>query len=420
MSRGIRWSFVFEKTTNGRRINESDGNSQLQFIKKQVLRKRSQGFKARISRLHDPETIEEPDGSKKFKYTAQLNVINDVVDVKVDTNEVASLRQIIEEKVTKAAASQKGGRWVFAREIPYCKIDNSIKLQVPDGPISVVPGAVSAPSVKPPFVLPVLEPQTFETNFSGIFEREPQIRIIYDSLRTFMQSGKKKRSHVILYGKPASAKTTIFGRFKEWIENYIIKHYDIKDVTAEECERIKMIDATTASKAGFEKEILNAAKAGMLPEVICLEEIEKFQPDRLLSLLAIMDQRAAISRMNARIGHQIAETPVIIWATCNDEDELKGFHKGALWSRFTHQVRCTRPSFALMEKILLREIVAMSGNPAWIKPAIDIMKEVLISNDPRKAIGLLDGGDRLLTGEYRADLEAIKKAGEEEEKYNEE
>lgn len=117
-----------------------------------------------------------------------------------------------------------------------------------------------------------------------------------------------------------------------------------------------------------------------------------------------MDSRGQMQRTNANVGHVKASTPMLVWATCNDQDLLKAFKNGALWSRFTHQHECLRPTRDLMHKILLREVAKIrGGKKEWADRALEYGYDVMKTDDPRAIIGLLDGRDRLLTGAYQED-----------------
>jgi hypothetical protein len=117
-----------------------------------------------------------------------------------------------------------------------------------------------------------------------------------------------------------------------------------------------------------------------------------------------------LMKVNARVGRRMQQTKVVVWGTCNDAASLQKFHDGALWSRFTHKMQCPRPSRELMREILLKEVAERpDGNPAWADKALEFGWEVLKTNDPREIIGLLDGRDRLLTGEYQKDYLAVRR-----------
>jgi hypothetical protein len=134
--------------------------------------------------------------------------------------------------------------------------------------------------------------------FTGIYEREPHIRLIHSATRTFIESSGEERNHVLLYGEPAAAKTILFKAFKEW--------YD------DEVERVCIINSTTTSKAGLENWILEKAQTGLLPEILWFDEIEKFTNENDIScLLSIMDGSGEIFKMNARIGKQSAKARVL-------------------------------------------------------------------------------------------------------------
>lgn len=239
--------------------------------------------------------------------------------------------------------------------------------------------------------------------FNGIYEREPHIRLVHDSVKSYVESAHEDRNHMLLYGPPASCKTTILKRFKVWYE-------DGQDV-----ERIALVNSTTISKAGLETWILQKAQEGTLPNILCFDEIEKFNMDNLMCLLTIMDDQGIISRTNARIGKQEAPAKILVWATCNDELKIKDFNRGALYSRFAKTLPCVRPSKELMKEILLKKIekrraMGREAKDKWAEIIINYAWGEMKTNDPRKILGLLDGGVRLEDGSYFRDLNDIDKA----------
>jgi hypothetical protein len=69
--------------------------------------------------------------------------------------------------------------------------------------------------------------------------------------------------------------------------------------------------------------------------------------------------------LNAKIGREEAKTSLLVWATCNDEEVLRSFDRGSLWSRFAHRYYCPGPSRDLMWNILLREVSLMQDGDLW-------------------------------------------------------
>lgn len=242
--------------------------------------------------------------------------------------------------------------------------------------------------------------------FDGIYERNAHIRMIHRGVQAAIKSDFNERNHVLLYGQPAAAKTILFKRLKNWYES-----------SNPEIERVAMINSVTMSKAGLESWLLEKAKDGLLPEILCFDEIEKFNMDNLSCLLAVMDEQAMISRTNARIGKVEASAKIVIWATCNDLGKLKEFNKGALFSRFIKRFACVRPSRELMLEIMLKKLEkrkerGQEVNDLWAKAAVDYAFDTMKTNDPRTIAGLLDGEDALLDGSYFKDLEDIRNAEE--------
>lgn len=162
--------------------------------------------------------------------------------------------------------------------------------------------------------------------------------------------------------------------------------------------------------------MLELAVTNKLPEIICIEEIEKQHMDNLLTLLSVMGS-GYIMKTNARIGRMKQLAKCVIWATCNDKQLLKNFRDGALWSRFTHKLHCRRPSRELMTRIIKDKVANTNGDPRWADAAIDFAYDGMASAvgqsivDPRAILGLLDGADRLLDGSYQADYLATYSNG---------
>lgn len=249
----------------------------------------------------------------------------------------------------------------------------------------------------------VLDVKAMKKYFGDIYERDSHIRLIHASVQTAVETKFNERNHLLLYGKPAAAKTVLFRRLKDWYES------------SDKVERVWNINSTTLSKAGLETLILDKAESGLLPEIMFFDEIEKCKMEDLSCLLGIMDEQATISRTNSKIGQRSATAKCLIWATCNDIEKLKEFNRGALFSRFTKALPCVRPCKELMLEIMLkrlegREKQGIIVNKAWAKAAVDYAFDIQKCNDPRKIASLLDGRDGLLNGSYFKDLQAIEDA----------
>jgi hypothetical protein len=273
--------------------------------------------------------------------------------------------------------------------------------------------ADASDSPRPTFVPPEsLSEATERGVFEGIYDREFHIHAIhlsvldyFDSLRAHAIDPRNEvaRNHTLLYGKPASCKTTVLKAFKAWYE----RDSDV--------ERVLFIDAHTMTKAGLENFLLEKARSRELPEIIVLEEIEKHEPTNLLALISLMGS-GFISKMNAHIGFRREIANVLIWATCNNEEVIRNFRGGVLWSRFGNKFPCTRPSRELMTKILLKAVLGRGGNPAWVHAAIDFAYDEMRGvigrpmDDPREIKALLAAKDFLLDGSYQRGLVAALQA----------
>lgn len=345
-------------------------------------RQQANGVKSFI--IPPEEPLRRPDG---YFYTFKIKLVKDKY-----RNETAAHKSIEAAKkfVTKSAEARQ---WKVIGETQDIENQKAVL------------------EYRPKFTVGELNNKVMEEYFSDIYERDAHIRIIHGSIENAILTNFEERNHILLSGQPAAAKTVLFMRFKKWYE-----------ISNPETERVAVINSTTLSKAGLETWLLEKAKDGLLPEILLFDEIEKFKLENLECLLQIMDGQAKISRINSKIGRSEAEAPVIIWATCNDVGKLKDFNNGALYSRFTKDLPCVRPSRELMHEILLKRIESrkIKGQPAnekWAKIIIDYSFDKMKTNDPRKIIAMLEGGDRLLDGSYFRDIEEIFRIYQESKKF---
>lgn len=388
----MRWDVLLERKTLNR-INPEITRKKLKQIASVGCRNQQYGFRSRLVDIGEPELISEY-GETKYRYSAKIRL-----DAQCRTEDVAQRRyEKIKENIARAAEHQGwqivGEKVATAAATNGNRISHLLNLCGEDG-------ETPPPEAKPSFIVPELTDDVLDREFAEIWERSAHIRLIHSSVERFMASGKTQASHCLLYGPPAAAKTSLFHCFKRWYEK-------------DGFERVAFLDAPTMSKAGFETWLLNKAKSNELPEILAIEEVEKIQPENLLCLLSVMAS-GYIQRTNARIGKVDAKMPLLIWATCNDDEALMNFKKGAIWSRFTHTIPCSRPSRELMYRILLREAKKIpGGRQEWADAALKFGWDVLGLRDPRKLTGLLDGGNRLLDNSYQEDILSIMKAFEKE------
>jgi hypothetical protein len=237
--------------------------------------------------------------------------------------------------------------------------------------------------------------------FSGIFSREPQIRTVLSSVKSFLSTNGQRRNHVLLYGLPACAKTQILLRLKQFLGEGAV-------VT---------LDATSTTQAGIYKLFLDDLDDDIPPFVV-IEEIEKTAEDALRVWLGALDDRGELRKMNFNM-NRVREIRVLCMATANDKilfDKLmggSGSRPGALSSRFVNQLYCERPDEKVLEMILRRDITKYGGKEEWIEPALKLAREIN-TNDPRKVLAFLDGGDRLLEGSYQEDIVKVMEKETEE------
>jgi hypothetical protein len=259
-----------------------------------------------------------------------------------------------------------------------------------DGPQEVVvAGMPSTPVAKQERSINL--PDNVRPWFSHIFDRDSQIRLVYQAIHTAVETQFRHRNHVVLWGQPACGKTEIMSSF-------------VKMLGEENCLRL---DAVSTTKAGLENVILEQEE---VPPFLIIEELEKVNPVNIGPLLGILDQRAEVIKTNARVGSIRREARCLCLCTVNNMPLFKEAMSGALASRFSHKLYCPRPTREVLRLILSREVKEMGGKEEWIEPVLDYALEEEKTNDPRRVCALLDGRDRLLTGSYQKDLRAVLEA----------
>ena len=219
--------------------------------------------------------------------------------------------------------------------------------------------------------------------FDHLFGLDSQVEVVMSALQAAADSGMRNRFHCLLWGVPGCGKTEIMLGVGQMMRNAGV-----------ECI---MLDATSTTEAGMRKRLIEGESE---PDVILIEEIEKVNETAIRWLLGVMDSRAEIKREN--FNHSDCKTvKALIIATANDMEKLGKMVGGALRSRFQNEVYCPRLGRDTLRKVLTREVWKVGGRVAWIEPTL-VWGEVNGISDPRKLIPVcLQGGDRLLTGEWQ-------------------
>lgn len=388
----MQWDLTLVRKSRNR-LNPESTRRILKRIAAVASRNKTLGFQGKVGRIQEPVlTVDETTKEEVQKYAVKMRLVKHGT-----RSEEAALRQFKSIYNRIAAKANKQG-WTIVTDEQQQPITDAKQAQ--EVVSQVIPPRET-------FVLPSLTEDSVRQFFNGVYERDAHIRIIQDCSKSYLANKGEKRSHVLLYGKPASCKTTLFERFKAFYEHN------------EKIERVVFVDGPTMSKAGLENWMLSLAESKNLPEVVVIEEIEKQNMDNLLTLLSVMGS-GYIMKTNARIGRVREMAKCMIWATCNDDALLKQFRNGALWSRFTKRLHCKRPGQELMYKILCRECAERNLPVECADKAIQFAYELMPKafkrelDDPREIVDLLSGGDRLLDDSYQKDLLTIMKTEHEE------
>ncbi len=361
--------------TSKKKVNAKTIKNGLEKICQFINKVSSLSLTSKIRSVHKPKVQISTDGETYYLYQCQLEINN-------RNNDEEEFKKILKKTQTKIS----GKSWSI--------------LEVVGDKQKEIKGVE--------LVVPPLTPEVVSKYFDKIYDRDPHIRIINDILVDSFKN--KKPKHLLLYGDASSCKTTILKKFKDW--------YEIENPKYGK-EIISILDGTTLTKAGLENWIIDKTNEGNLPGAIVIEEIEKQPMDNLLCLLSVMAS-GRIKKLNAKVDID-RKINICIIATCNNGLKLKDFKSGALWSRFSQKLPCTKPrDKAILAKILMDEIKEIDGKPEWCDKIIEFTYEEYPSKfdnriygdgDPRVMIGLLASGDRLLDGSAQKDIIEVMTKG---------
>jgi hypothetical protein len=410
----LKFPVTVERTTR-KNLNPESMKEQLQFIASSATRNRAANWQTSIPAklINRVETGEGED--RQIKYSAVIYIVKErYKDPAAVTSRFAGLMKVLVRAAKRVKWNVISDEAVRVTPTGHEAVNGANEPTGDPAPRLLSQLPVNRKelfaNIPDELELPPLTDEVMKKYFGRIYDREAHIRIIYDNLKTAVKTKFKTRHHILLKGPPACAKTELFLSFIDWLGD----------------DLIEAVDASTMTKAGLERLLLEKSQSGDLKPILVFEEIEKCHPENISCLIQVMDSRGKIQRVNAntvRDGDGTADCKIIVWGTCNDEQELMKFHSGAIHSRFGIQPECERPDRTLMERILEREVVEIDGDRAWIEPVLGFCFEELQKkskfkdkyNDPRFARSLLAGGARLLdtgpTG-FFADFRKVSKLGE--------
>lgn len=248
--------------------------------------------------------------------------------------------------------------------------------------------------------------------FTGIYGLGAQIRMCMDAIYQAVSTEGKVCHHILLWGEPGAAKTTVGLAICEWLQLCIPSDLGVKSSA--------WINIDSATGPGLRNSFLKKWRSTGIPPIIGFEEAEKVGEDVWKCMLGGLDSRQRMMVLHARQSSSAA-TRFLAIAIVNNKSIFDKFlggytengeiHPGPLSSRFSTKVEVARPDQDTMYEILMREINTYGWEDSWADAAMNIAKE-LKTNDPREILRFLDGKERLLDGSYLKDIVATRMARE--------
>jgi hypothetical protein len=385
MPSALKFPVMIERVVE-RHLNTDKLKEALQYIAASAERNKTYNFSVSIPRKNvQINPIDDGSGVPKYRYTAVLTVW------KENYRSAGAVREQFDAVLNVMVRAANRMKWKVLGEVDGDKVK-----PLPSAPTEALPGEADSiekpPKVIKPrtdIVLPELTDEVIAKHFGRLYNREPQIRILYDSAKQAVRTNFKERHHILFRGPAGTGKTETILGFIEFLGPHLVWK----------------VDATTITKAGLERELVSRSQDGVLAPFLVVEEIEKVTNEQNINcLLQVMDTRGMIQRTNARDGDLYAECKIVVIATCNDSHYLRTFADGAIWSRFSLRPICKRPDRDNMRKILLRTVHETDGKEEWVDPVLTFMWDRLQPlkeyrrdyNDPRLGRALLAGGDRIM------------------------
>lgn len=362
----------------------SVGSGLLNSLKRVKRTAQDYGVRINSPEFFEPETVID-DSKTNYRYISKILL-------KKKGNNFSDARNNLETVEYELIKKAEANGWRLCSTTPIGEKVSSI---------------VNTAKIRPKFMLSKMTDNLIDKYFGEeLYDMNHLVRLIHDSISLFQLTEGQKRFHTLLFGPPACGKTSVLLKLKELYEQEDLKLRLEQDNGAELVERVTVVDGTSFTKAGIIADFVNRSNEQAISEIFLIEEIEKCAqaPEALSWLLSVLDQRGQLTKITFR-QNICLDTKIICWATSNDIEKLKSILSGSLYSRFTNQYHCTRPSIELIKLILKREIKQIpGGNIEWIDRAIDLGKNVIKTNDCRVFISLLSGRDRIMTKEFKDDL----------------
>jgi len=175
-----------------------------------------------VGKWREPEeAFDEASNEKVWKYLVKVRVAKKSLRAVADEVVQRQFRHVL-AVLTRCAESEG---WKVLAGVPASVIVGSKEAAAAAEPVQEPTVEELLKPPRPPLVLPEWTEEAMATYFEGVYDRDSHVRVIHDATVNFARSMEAwredptvevNRSHVLLKGKPAGAKTTVFERLKVW------------------------------------------------------------------------------------------------------------------------------------------------------------------------------------------------------------
>ena len=219
MPSALKFPVMIERVVE-RHLNTDKLKEALQYIAASAERNKTYNFSVSIPRKNvQINPIDDGSGVPKYRYTAVLTVW------KENYRSAGAVREQFDAVLNVMVRAANRMKWKVLGEVDGDKVK-----PLPSAPTEALPGEADSiekpPKVIKPrtdIVLPELTDEVIAKHFGRLYNREPQIRILYDSAKQAVRTNFKERHHILFRGPAGTGKTETILGFIEFLGPHLLE-----------------------------------------------------------------------------------------------------------------------------------------------------------------------------------------------------